>query len=106
MLAAATDKNENDSMKLAHTREPLPKADDGGFEPQSPTPQMDGASDGKGSSVQYNMFSRQKASSTQSNSSAGSSRAQSPVSFGYLYRQNMHGGGIFGETQAPQAILS
>ena len=101
-----TNKNESASAEVAPTSELLAKADKNA-EPQSPGSQMDGASDQrKGSPVQHNMFSRSKASSTQSGSSTGSSRAQSPVSFGYLYHQNMHGGGIFGETQAPQAILS
>ena len=73
---------------------------------QSLSPQVDGTDESKESSKQYNMFSHPKASSVHSGSSTGSSRAQSPVSFGYLYHQSMHGGGLFGETQAPQAILS
>lgn len=75
-------------------------------EPQSISPQVDGADDTKESPKQHNVFSHPKMSSVHSGSSSGSSRAQSPVSFGYLYPQNMHGGGLFGETQAPQAILS
>ena len=75
-------------------------------ESQSISPQVDGADDVKEPSKQYNMFSHPKSSSVHSGSSTGSSRAQSPVSFGYLYHQNMHGGGLFGEAQAPQAILS
>ena len=98
-------KDENVSAKIASSPEPRSMANEE-TEPQSPSPQTDGAGDGKESPAQYKMFSRPKNCPTHSNSSAGSSRAQSPVSFGYLYRQNMHGGSIFGDAQTPQAILS
>ena len=103
--AAETDEKEDPSAKSNALLEPLPMADEEA-EPDSPASQTDGADDRQESSSQCNIFSCPKASSVQSSTSAGSSRAQSPVSFGFLHRQNMHGGGIFGEPQAPQAILS
>lgn len=68
--------------------------------------QLDGSNDGKSVAAvpSHKVFLPRSTSPGPITGTSLSSRTQSPVSFGYPYPHSMHSGGIFPESQTPQAI--
>ncbi len=64
--------------------------------------QVDGAAEHRSANRTHTVFLSRSASPASLGNSGMGSRSESPINFGYPYRQNH--GGIFPESQTPQAI--